>query len=310
MKAIMYHYVRPDNPELPYFRHLSINNFEKQLDYFGDRYGFLGKDEFFECVSLGKTTNGVVLTFDDGFVDHFTHVLPALQHRRLWGIFYIPTATLASKELLDVHRIHVLLGKHGGKRIAKTTREMITDDMISTNRNIEFNKLTYVYQTNSESVTYIKRLLNYFVDYKYRKKILDELMSVFFPKELELKMEFYMNQAKLTSMVQAGMILGSHTVNHPVMSRLDSGKQEKEIVESFSVIDSIVNKSAQRNYCHPYGGFHSFTDETERLLDKHSCKFSFNVEPRDIDNNDLSVRPQALPRYDCNAFPHGSCRTF
>jgi hypothetical protein len=41
------------------------------------------------------------------------------------------------------------------------------------------------------------------------------------------------------------------------------------------------------------------------LLKTNNCSFSFNVEPRDIDTKDLSDRQQALPRYDCNMFPHG-----
>jgi hypothetical protein len=43
-------------------------------------------------------------------------------------------------------------------------------------------------------------------------------------------------------------------------------------------------------------------------MSEHSNLFAFNVEPRDISAGDLSRRPQALPRYDCNQFPHGDAR--
>lgn len=46
MKAIMYHYVRPYNPNLPKLKHLHIDDFCKQLDYFQENYGFIEKEEF------------------------------------------------------------------------------------------------------------------------------------------------------------------------------------------------------------------------------------------------------------------------
>ena len=45
MKAIMYHYVREFNKNLPNFRFLHINDFKKQLDFFEKKYGFVSKDE-------------------------------------------------------------------------------------------------------------------------------------------------------------------------------------------------------------------------------------------------------------------------
>ena len=50
MKAVMYHYVREYNPELPFFRFLDVANFARQLDYFEEKFGFATKDEWLEAV--------------------------------------------------------------------------------------------------------------------------------------------------------------------------------------------------------------------------------------------------------------------
>ena len=55
MKAIMYHYVRRFNPTLPNFRFLDVENFEKQLDYFQDNFGFVSKDEWLNALREKKT---------------------------------------------------------------------------------------------------------------------------------------------------------------------------------------------------------------------------------------------------------------
>lgn len=308
MKAIMYHYVRPDNPEFPHFRHLHIDDFVKQLEYFGNEYGFVSKEEFQTSLVSGIPANGVVLTFDDGFKDHYRYVLPQLIKHNLWGIFYIPTSPFITNKLIDVHRIHMLIGKYGGNAIADALKGIINKGMLSHEHVKEFHSETYSRQKNDDSTNYVKRYLNYFIDYKYRENVIDRLMSFFYPNECNMIADFYLTESEIEKMNNAGMVIGSHTVNHSVMSKLSLKDQEKEIIESFAMLESIVGKTEIKTFCYPYGGFHTFTPETEELLVKNGCHFSFNVESRDIDREDIMNRRQALPRYDCNQFLYGSFR--
>jgi peptidoglycan/xylan/chitin deacetylase (PgdA/CDA1 family) len=308
MIAIMYHYVRPDDPNLPHWRHLHVDDFVRQLDWIGSELGFVDIKDFEESLSSGAPSKGAILTFDDGFKDHYHYVLPELLKRGLWGIFYIPTSPYSTKKLIDVHRIHMLIGKYGGEEIAKTIRAVVTKSMLTDIHVKEFHAETYSGQINSSSVEYVKRALNYFIDYKYRQDVIDKLMSLYFPLENDLVDNFYMTKQELAHMHNSGMILGSHTVSHPVMSKLTVTEQEQEIISSFEIIESITGKQTLKTFCYPYGGFHTFNAQTEELLEKHSCLFSFNVEPRSIEQRDLIARRQALSRFDCNAFPNGAYR--
>lgn len=308
MKAIMYHYVRPNDSSLPHFRHLHVDDFVRQLEYFGNEYGFVSMQAFQESLTLAEPTQGVILTFDDGFKDHVRYVLPELEKRELWGIFYIPTSPFITGKLIDVHRIHMLLGKYGGHTIAAAIREIISEDMLSHAHIDEFHQETYTRQENNASTLLVKRMLNYFIDYEHRESVIDQLMSTYYPNESDLARDFYMTEDELQHMHKSGMILGSHTVSHPVMSKLSIEEQDDEITSSFKWIDLLTGKSSFKTFCYPYGGFHTFTTQTEALLEQHSCAFSFNVEPRDIHRVDLTSRRQALPRFDCNAFPYGACR--
>ena len=112
----MYHYIRKKNEELPFFKFLNIQNFKKQLDYFDEKNSFMTKDEFYEVIIDKKYLNNkIILTFDDGLIDHYDYVLPELKKRNLWGMFFIPSGQYKKKELLHPHRIHFLLGKYGGQ---------------------------------------------------------------------------------------------------------------------------------------------------------------------------------------------------
>jgi peptidoglycan/xylan/chitin deacetylase (PgdA/CDA1 family) len=310
MKAVMYHYIREFDYEFPYFKYLHVDDFRKQLDYFDQKYGFVSKCDFIKSLETGVFKPGVILTFDDAFKDHYSYVFPELKKRGLWGIFYVPTSPYVDSKILDVHKVHLLLGKFGGSAILELLTEFVDSSMLSHNEVGDYQKMTYQTQLNDENkdAVSVKRILNYFVSYKYRSSLINRLMSVLFENEQDILKNFYLSLDEISQMSSSGMMFGSHTVSHPVLSKLDNEQQRIEIEESFSFLNENIQGITHQTFCYPHGGFHTFTDFTETVLCENEVCFSFNVEPRDINTNDLLDRPQALPRYDCNLFPYGSIR--
>ena len=300
----MYHYVRPFNGNFPFLKNLSFDNFKKQLDFFSKKFGFVNKNDFVESFT-GKIPNGIVLTFDDGLSCHYDFVFKELIKRGLWGIFYIPIQPYIKSQMIDVHRIHVLLSKHNPKKLYNYLNNILEDSFIEKYKINEFKDKTYTQQKNDDYTDFIKKTLNYYISYEFRNKIINLLMEKFIPNENEIFEKFYLTKSQILEMHNSGMVVGSHTVNHPVMSKLNFQDQESEIKDSFQFLKGLIKNFDHKTFCYPYGGFHSFTNQTERILDKENCLYSFNVENRDIDINDLMFRPQALPRYDCNHFPFG-----
>lgn len=49
---------------------------------------------------------------DDGYADHYRHVLPRLVERGLGGLFFAPKSSLLDRQLLDVNRIQFTLASH------------------------------------------------------------------------------------------------------------------------------------------------------------------------------------------------------
>lgn len=308
MKGIMYHYVREVQNDLPHFKYLHIEDFRKQLDYFSREFGFVTKKDFLDSFETKKPKNGVILTFDDGLKDHYQYVLPELVKRNLWGIFYVPYKTYEREKLFGPHRVHMLLGAFGGIKVLEQLKNVVAKDMLLFEHVKEFRTLTYKGFDDDHSSTEVKRVLNFYIDERYRETAIDALMKIFFKDELSMVKNFYLDQKDIMKIHKAGMIIGAHTVNHPVMSKLNREQQEKEILPCFEFIESITGKNVIRTYCHPYGGFFSFNADTEYVLSEANCLFSFNVEPRDIESEDLEKYRQALPRYDCNLFSHGKVR--
>lgn len=308
MKAVMYHYVRQSDPELPFFRYLSIDNFRSQLDFFEKKYGVVTYDELLNLINgtieLSDIGTKVLLTFDDGFIDHYKMVFPELKKRGLTGIFYVPTGVYEKHKALDVHRIHHLLGLCGGTRLVKALNALLEDNMIDKTHYTDFRHHTYLEQDNDSATEEFKKILNYYIKYEFREQLLDKLVLEF-SNDFKIYNNLYMTLDNIQEMKEGKMIIGSHGVNHFVFSKLSDKEQYSELYDSFSFIEKRVGKQALKTFCYPYGGFSTFTEETERILNDLGCDFSFNVESRDVTKDDLEMRPQALPRYDCNLFPYG-----
>lgn len=309
----MYHYVRDRHPAMPNIVSLSIENFEKQLNYFETEYGFISKEDFLLNFKRKRPKKGgVLLTFDDGFSDHYDNVYPALRRRGIWGIFYIPTAPYKTGRLLQVHRIHAMLGRHGAHEVYEELKKHIVgfdvkkhcfpDEKLTYQYALEFRNRTYTRQIADDVTKLVKRTLNYYIDPKHRAAVIDSLAAKMLPDERYIALGFYMTPAEIKEMQRHGMMIGSHGETHTLMSTLGLEEEEKEIKESFKTLEEITGRLPVKTFCYPYGGAHSIGRYTKFLLKENGCKFAFSVDPRDATAEDFEHRPFELPRYDCNQF--------
>lgn len=251
-----------------------------------------------------KVADGFVLTFDDGLLDHYKYVFPELMKRGLWGAFYVPVGPHLDGRSLDVHQVHALLGIFGGQKVlnelntALSSLEIFQDETISSNR--------YSQADDDEAIVRVKRKLNYELPIGLRSVVLNRVCEQL---KYELRVsDWYMSTSQLQEMVDGGMIIGSHSVTHRPMCQLPLESQRTEIEESFSWLEHTLGADLPRSFCYPYGGFDTFSIETEALLDKTGSLWSFNTEEREISQLDVLERPQALPRFDCCNLPHGASR--
>ena len=97
------------------------------------------------------------------------------------------------------------------------------------------------------------------------------------------------------------MIIGSHSESHTLLSRLSYDKQFKEIKNSKTFLEKIINKNID-TFCYPYGGKISYNNNTLKILKKLKFKLAYSVDHRNITIKDLKNKPYELPRFDCNLF--------
>ena len=67
-------------------------------------------------ISIKKNKN-CVLTFDDGYRDHYDFVFETLVKNNIKGAFYPPVDVVLSNKLLDVNKIHIILASADENKI-------------------------------------------------------------------------------------------------------------------------------------------------------------------------------------------------
>ena len=302
MKPVMYHYVRPPAPDLPHHPYLDLASFRLQLDYFAANFGFVARDAFVSWLDGGKAPAGVLLTFDDGLRDHAEFVLPVLRERRLFGIFYMCSSPLVDERILDVHKVHLALGRLGGKAaLAWVTSN--TPGILPACDDRE--PVQYAAQSSDRATKLLKHAFNWLPPNEERSAALDTLLDFAFEGQPPLWRDIYCDRSAIKSLLDAGLAVGPHSHSHSVPALLGLEQQSQEVVRSCEVIEDIGG-SRKWGYCYPHGISQALTPECEEVVAASGCDLAFAVSPADIVDRLIQTRRFVLPRHTCNAFPHGT----
>lgn len=307
MKALMYHYVRPASARDKNLNFLHMDDFRRQLDHLQNIGDVLNKEQFDAVFLDGEKpeSNSFLLTFDDGFIDHYQYVFPELVQRGLTGVFFVPSAIITDEKPLAVHRLHFLLAHRSASEIYAKFETLFTPAMLHQEDLEKFQDAVYPMHDDILIMRKLKVLFNYALKYDARRYLMDQLCEHF--DESITKTELYLNRDMIQEMHNKQMVMAAHSHNHFVMSRLDPSQQLSEINQSFGLIEECCG-SVPRFFCYPYGRKPTYNQVSIDLLKQENCKFSFAVEPQDITADILHSQPYELPRYDCNQFPFGQVR--
>lgn len=248
-KIVMYHYVKPiKNSKFTKIKGLEINDFIKQIDYFKKNYHFIIVEELLDCIYKSRSISpkSILLTFDDGFKDHYLHVFPILKKLRIQGLFFPSALPLEKNHVLDVHKIHFVLANC--KNIHELSEELI--ELIKTYKD-EYDLQSvdsYISAINTsnrfddDDTIFIKRTLQTGLPKKARKKFL----NIFFQKyvtedEVSFSKELYLSNEQISEMIENGMYFGSHSYSHEWFENLSEDELETELEKS----SHFLTKNAQ-----------------------------------------------------------------
>jgi peptidoglycan/xylan/chitin deacetylase (PgdA/CDA1 family) len=299
---VFYHYVRDvERTSFPGIKALSVAGFEAQLDWLQARYHVLDGPTFERAIvsDSGFDRPTALLTFDDGFVDHYEYAFPALRARGMGGIFFISGSTLGdTPTLLNVHRTHFLLSQLGADRFTAEVGEALRAEGVDTagTRAAGESPGTRegIYRYDEAPDVRIKRILNYEAPYPIATRVLSQLFDKYIGGATEFARSLYLSASQIGEMARGGMTFGFHTETHPVLSRLSFDAQRSELRNGPGLIAALTGQRTV-SFCYPYGFPHTYNADTLRVLEESGYSMAFNT-----------VRRQAVigsePRYELPRF--------
>ena len=90
VNIVMYHYVRPiKKSKYPNIKGLELEDFKKQIDFFLNKFNIISHENFVNIIKTKKIPKkpSFLLTFDDGFIDHYEYVFQYLSRKKFPHVF-------------------------------------------------------------------------------------------------------------------------------------------------------------------------------------------------------------------------------
>jgi peptidoglycan/xylan/chitin deacetylase (PgdA/CDA1 family) len=302
----MYHYVRPlRGSKYPGIKGLEVDLFERQIRYFKRLYSLVSVEDVLDSLE-GKATlpkNAMLLTFDDGYIDHYEHAFPILAKYGIRGAFYPPAQSVTEHRLLAPNKVHFILAASNDQdALVKRLFELLDEhrEQFGLKPNEwYFAKLAKPNRFDTAEVIFIKRLLQVELPPEVRGLIADILFEEIVGVDEEtFARALYMNEDQLREMLAAGQHIGVHGYRHDWLGSLTPEEQALEIDRSLKFLLGLGVPEETWTICYPYG---DYNDSLLGILAERGCRLGMTSHFRIADL--AQDHPLTLPRLDTNDFP-------
>jgi peptidoglycan/xylan/chitin deacetylase (PgdA/CDA1 family) len=304
--VVMYHYVRDlQRSRFPAIKGLPVERFRHQLDYIQRQYTPISAETLQAALSGEHSLppEPILLTFDDGYVDHFTTVFPLLDAQGIPGCFFPPAQAILDHKVLDVNKIQFVLAVRPDpgallEEVFSSLAEFGSEYALKT-KEVYLQMVQGEHRYDAGEVTVLKRLLQRELPEPVRVEIARRLFTKYVTSDEEaFAYELYMSTDQIACLRHHGMHIGSHGYSHPWLNCISPEEQAIEIDRSLGFLQKLGVSAGGWTMCYPYGGFN---ESLLQILRERQCRLGFTVEPR-VATLGLDD-PLTLPRLDTNDLP-------
>lgn len=309
LTIVMYHRVGLiKDSDYPLIKGLEFDEFKIQLNYLEKNYKIIAMESLINFIKndIQLPDNPCLLTFDDGYKDHYLKVFPELKKRNLQGSFFTPAEAVLNKKVLDVDKIHFILAKEPNtnliieeiKKLFGEYKNKIKNNSLH-NFNVYWKKHAIADRFDTKEVIFVKRILQHGLPENIRIKISDFLFERYVGKnQEEFSSKLYMSKEDLKMMINSKMYIGSHGYHHLWLNTLPKNTQLDEIEKSINFLNSIGASTTNWVMNYPYGSYNS--DTLDILKTKNCC---IGLTTRNGLANLNTKKFLELSRLDTNDFP-------
>ncbi|WP_232351751.1 polysaccharide deacetylase family protein [Inhella proteolytica] len=195
-------------------------------------------DEALQMQREGRLpARAAAITFDDGYRDNHDVALPILQRHRLNACFFISTGFLDGGRMWNDTVIEVLR-RHPGPQLA------LNGTRLEALGPLDLSGWPARRAAMERLLGHIK-----YLPLPERQLCVDELFA---HSGVKAPSDLMMDSEQVLAMRRAGMVLGGHTVNHPILARLEEREARHEMAEGKRQLESLLGEAVQL-FAYPNG---------------------------------------------------------
>ena len=239
----------------------SVEAFDRHVAWLKTRFDVIRPQDLPSALQSGKGLY-VLLTFDDGYRDNYTGAFPVLKRHGIPATFFLTTGFLDNPHLAWWDEVAWLIRTCPREQIdlRPWIAEPIRFDDPMRERSIRTVLLAYKSLPGNRTNEFLSALA-------------DATGSGRFPSQDASEM--WMTWDMVREMHNAGMEIGGHTVNHPILSRLPADEQLREIHVSVNRLRTELGGSI-RSFSYQNGDRGSFNDDTRSCLRSVGIDYAFS----------------------------------
>ncbi len=281
-------YHRIDNADSPDFDLFKPNvsatpeSFARQMDYARAHYNVITCEQLARSLQEGVALppRPAIITFDDGYYDNLLNAAPVLQARNLPAIIFLTAGFIGTKQPFywdivaycfhHTRRDYADLPLLGECRWADAaSREKVM--------------LAWVEALKKIPETQKRALI----------QGIGKILDVSIPDDKFSNL--YLNWEQVRQMSQSGIEFGSHTVSHPILTRIPAEQIHRELSESKRRVEEEIQKPVY-SLAYPNGQEADFSGEVMNIARETGYRLAFTLLPGPTRYRTVKMSPLEIRR--------------
>ena len=221
LSILIFHRVLPRQDAI-FPDEVDARRFDAQLTQLKQCFNIISLADGVRALKAGKLPpRAACITFDDGYADNATIALPILQRHGVHATFFIASGFL-----------------NGGRMWNDTVIELIrrAPDRIDLRPG---GQGEFVLDTVAQRQAAISTLLGA-LKYLPLDERLRQVAALCALVPVDLPNDLMMTSDQVRQLHRAGMGIGAHTVNHPIVARMDAAGARQEIADGKAALEAII----------------------------------------------------------------------
>lgn len=267
LTVLNYHRINePDDPNFDLFKaniSATPEMFDRQVAYLKQRYNFVSAAAISAWVRDGRClpVRAAILTFDDGYADNLEYAFPVLRKHGISALIFLTTDFINA---IKPAYWDVVAYCFQHTKLNTVELPMLVRQQWTTDREKEQVMLTWI-ET-------IKRLPE--PEKEDYARALPEILDV--PILDSSCSSQFLTWEQIREMADSGIEFGSHTVSHPILTRVPLEQAALEITESKRIIEKEIGRSIDC-FAYPNGGADDINDGVIRLVQEAGYTLAFSL---------------------------------